>query len=1103
MSIAILPGGPPVSIELPTIAGAVVTNYGPGTVSYSDSQDVRTNPEGSIASGATATLYGTTWFAASDGASIDVRTLDGGSVEERLQAVESRRLDQVPAPDAEVDLAAQKIVNLADPDDPQDAATRAYVLANAGGDPFAETAEQSFPSRLTTTRPVSRVTEDAFAAHCVAEIQAYLDWHTTAGVAAPFVGELSWPNNSPYSIYNATDDPARWNALGANLMRMMMEAGAWVAFWQADEVIAFNSGSAYSPLSRTAMGPLAQANAQAAVLEGVYVPDNGARVGVGLSTAIQGFPEGGASSSTGWAGHVGPYSFGFSGAMDQTYDAGRVNDNPYARRYNYGSQATYEFLGSRPNITFVRLPVRWERIQPVPGAALDSTEMGRIDQALAWAAAAGIGVVFDIHNSGSYYVDNGSGTAGVRQSIGGATVTQAHFVDLWQRLSALYKTDARVIAYDLMNEPSIGPATNWTTIAQAAINAIRALGDTKLLMLQVQAGTTEFIPSLTPPFTDSAANLRYQGHYYCGQFPTYPDSYATVNAVYAAQGWKGSLVKGGVAGPVLPPPNASKAANAAAVTRVIDQMEAAGLIPARVQASDTFTRADSAVSLTSPWIPGFAGIGVQSNKAYPIGPTGTPQAVVSTRLADCVVRASVTLSATRSFVGLSGRVFGTTNAIYVVLNKTGTQDRIFLSVNPAASTLVSLPAAGLVAGQTYDVQLRMVGSLIEVYLDSVLKLSHTLSAPNLALYGTQKNHGLYMILGADPFDDGGSRWDNFQVLSDVLVAVPDAVTVATYAADHTLAVADIDKVIEMDSASANRLLLPTDTAVAIPVGSEGRVDQIGVGLTTVEALYGVTVRRDAGRAATGTRYASGRWRKRAANDFMVYGDIAATPYFEPSQLGGLLQGWIKADSETPVADGTAVVPTERSGSGLTVTQATGSAQPLYKTNILNGLPAYQFDGVDDQLLLSTLAALTAGEVFLIVKANNDPGVGIKALWRLGTEPTNSGIYPWTDGQIYEEFGTTVRKTVGNPTPSLSSAFRLYNVISAAGEFTVNLDGTQLFTTATNTVGFPAAPTLGKGIGATFFAGQWCEWVLLNAKASTTQRAHLKAYFASKFALTIA
>jgi hypothetical protein len=53
---------------------------------------------------------------------------------ERLSlAVGSSRLDLVPAPEAAVDLNDQKIVNLADPDDPQDAATRAYVLAHAGG----------------------------------------------------------------------------------------------------------------------------------------------------------------------------------------------------------------------------------------------------------------------------------------------------------------------------------------------------------------------------------------------------------------------------------------------------------------------------------------------------------------------------------------------------------------------------------------------------------------------------------------------------------------------------------------------------------------------------------------------------------------------------------------------------------------------------------------------------------------------------------------------------------------------------------------------------------------------------------------------------------
>ncbi|MDP9116689.1 MAG: hypothetical protein M3O28_05415, partial [Actinomycetota bacterium] len=437
------------------------------------------------------------------------------------------------------------------------------------------------------------------------------------------------------------------------------------------------------------------------------------------------------------------------------------------------------------------------------------------------------------------------------------------------------------------------------------------------------------------------------------------------------------------------------------------------------------------------------------------------------------------------------------------LNKTATQDRIVLSKDQGLIVLASLPAAGLVLGATYTLQLDMRGSTILVYVNGVQKLSYTLSGPEMSAYGKAKLHGLWMNTGgADPYDDFGSRWDNFSVLSPGQPKVYDTVPATSQAGNYTLALVDIAAIVEKPDAGANQVLLPTDTAVAIPVGAVGRVEQLGVGVTTFQALYGVTVRGPA-RAAPGTQYATGRWRKRAANDFIIEGDIAAVAAFDPSQLGGILQGWIKADSEAST-DGSNVLPTERSGSGLTITQATTALQPIFKTNILNGLPAYRWDGATNVVNLSTLAALTAGEVFVIIKAVADPhSTGTKSgLWHLGSEPTNGSLYPFTDGVIYDDFGTTVRKTVGNPTPSLA-AWRGYNVISTSSEYTANLDGAQIFTTATNTPGFPAAPTLGKSLGAFFFEGDIAELVLCNAKLSTTQRTSLKAYFNSKYGLAIA
>lgn len=71
MSLAVLPGGPPVGVDLGS-NGAVVTNYGAGTVSYSDTEAPFV-AEGTIAATATATLAGTQFFTAPAGATIQVQ----------------------------------------------------------------------------------------------------------------------------------------------------------------------------------------------------------------------------------------------------------------------------------------------------------------------------------------------------------------------------------------------------------------------------------------------------------------------------------------------------------------------------------------------------------------------------------------------------------------------------------------------------------------------------------------------------------------------------------------------------------------------------------------------------------------------------------------------------------------------------------------------------------------------------------------------------------------------------------------------------------------------------------------------------------------------
>jgi hypothetical protein len=98
---------------------------------------------------------------------------------------------------------------------------------------------------------------------------------------------------------------------------------------------------------------------------------------------------------------------------------------------------------------------------------------------------------------------------------------------------------------------------------------------------------------------------------------------------------------------------------------------------------------------------------------------------------------------------------------------------------------------------------------------------------------------------------------------------------------------------------------------------------------------------------------------------------------------------------------------------------------------------------------------------MVIKAKNDPALnqGDSGFVTFGTS-VSLNHYPFIDSIIYEGSFSTVRQTVGNPTTSLAQ-LNLYNVLSKSGNYTSYLNGTQIFTTSTNTVGINSNPKIGS------------------------------------------
>ena len=143
----------------------------------------------------------------------------------------------------------------------------------------------------------------------------------------------------------------------------------------------------------------------------------------------------------------------------------------YGTDYIYPSRETIAYYAGK-GFNAVRLPFKWERLQPRLGRSFDRQERRRLAGTVAAIRKAGMTVILDPHNYGYY------GSA----QIGSADVPDSAFADFWRRLAAEYRADEGV-QFGLMNEPHDLPARQWLASANAAIAAIRKAGAKNLVLV--------------------------------------------------------------------------------------------------------------------------------------------------------------------------------------------------------------------------------------------------------------------------------------------------------------------------------------------------------------------------------------------------------------------------------------------------------------------------------------------------------------------------------------------------------------------------------------------------------------------------------------------
>jgi len=105
--------------------------------------------------------------------------------------------------------------------------------------------------------------------------------------------------------------------------------------------------------------------------------------------------------------------------------------------------------------------------------------------------------------------------------------------------------------------------------------------------------------------------------------------------------------------------------------------------------------------------------------------------------------------------------------------------------------------------------------------------------------------------------------------------VPSLTEFAEKTASYTLDTLDHqDNIVEMNSASATTFTIPTDAALAWPVGASMDIFQTGAGQVTISGDTGVTVNYTPGNKLR-TQWSSATILKRASNSWVIYGDLTA------------------------------------------------------------------------------------------------------------------------------------------------------------------------------------------------------------------------------------